>query len=139
MSQKVEETFFGAFLDKSLDMLQNLKPPAESLDNITSRHGAKAFTDNEGLHLTPEMIADHSDFAVDHTDATPFDNTVPGLEGVMGDLRLTAIEAKVDRVLQILLTPKKRGRPVGTTGIKKRKSKKPKLAKSTYVKKKIKR
>ena len=120
MNPTVEETFFGAFLDKN--------------------------PDSTDVHITPEMVADRNDVVIGHSSSTPAEDRRPAdvnfsrdtLLYSTTDVRLGFIQEKLDLVLQILTTPKRRGRPVGTTGIKKRSSKKPKPTKNTSVKKKIK-
>ena len=131
MNPTVEETFFGAFLDKNPDS--------------TDVHITPEMMN---VHITPEMMTDRNDIVIGHSASTPSDDRRPADANFSRDallpaysttdVRLGFIQEKLDLVLQILTTPKRRGRPVGTTGIKKRSSKKRKPAKNTSVKKKLK-
>lgn len=151
MNPTVEETFFGAFLDKNPDILEGVTK--KSFDDGTRRQNVEAFTDNTELHIAPELVTDRNEIVIGHSAATPFDDHKPSVVDLPSSDRLALpkyghqlarVEKKLDLVLQILTTPKKRGRPVGTTGIKKSKTKKVKATakvvkktKKTFVKKKL--
>lgn len=112
MINEDKETFFGAFFDSGS------LPPAKS------EKKEEATMAYEGLpHAEPPFIYGSSNWFEEKREAGLLDSLV-------AENRLASIEEKLDTLLQFLLTPKRRGRPTGTTGIKKRKSIKLKLTKS---------